>query len=72
MKDSDSKALLYKCIICSRIFKCFWEGIYSCLGCLRNPKDCPKSLPHTLKEVSSGLCPEHLHDIPAGRYSKNT
>ena len=57
MNDRIEKVLLYKCLVCGQIFKCWFNGIYSCLGCLRNPKDCPKSLPHTLKDISSGLCP---------------
>ncbi len=57
MNDRENRALLYKCLVCGIIFKCFFNGIYHCNGCLRNPRDCPKSLPYTLKDFSSGICP---------------
>ena len=77
--DRTERALLYKCLICGQIFKCFFGGIYSCDGCLRDPKDCPKTLPHTLKDESSGLCPvcrekrkETWQWWGCGRFTKNT
>ena len=60
MRDEKERVLLYKCLICSQIFKCFYEGIYKCDGCLRDLKDCPKSFPLILKDISSGLCPACL------------
>lgn len=67
MNDRIEKALLYKCLVCSKIFGCWWEGIHSCgeLERCGMGDNCPKRFPHILKDFSSGLCPEHLHDIPA-------
>lgn len=55
--DRTERALLYKCIVCSKIFACWFDGRYCCNGCLRDLKDCPKSFPSARKDFSSGLCP---------------
>ena len=66
-KEIVEKALLYKCSKCGKIYACWWKGIHNCDGCLQYGDyhnrlslpgiDCPKILPSSMKEYSSGLCP---------------
>lgn len=56
MNDRENKALLYKCAECGKIFKCWFNGIYSCQGCLKI-NDCPKNFSNSDVDYSHGFCP---------------
>ncbi len=71
MKDIVEKALLSKCIVCSVIYACWFNGRYKCDECsLRGKTDCPKNLPSTLKDYSGGICDFCLKNQIAKAYSE--